>query len=256
MGDGVARADLVGLVLAAGAGTRLRPLTFERPKAMCPVGTVPLVDHALARVGRFTDALAVNVHDSQPMLRDHVAGRAHVSLEVGERLATAGAVGHLRRWIDGRHVLLHNADAFLDDDLEALLDGWTGQRPRLLVRREPGGGDFGDLRFLGVSLLPGPVAAVMPDAVAGLSSLVWHPAFEAGELETVEARGEWFDCGTPASYLAANLHASHGENVVDPTAVVVGSITRCVVWPQARVSADEVLVDCIRTPHATVSGAA
>ena len=114
------RDDIVGLVLAAGAGTRLRPLTDERPKAMCPVGDLPLVDHALARVSPYAAELAVNVHGSQPTLREHVEGRAHVSMEEGERLATAGAVGHLHDWIDGRHVLLHNADSFHDDDLAAL----------------------------------------------------------------------------------------------------------------------------------------
>ncbi|MGN6693052.1 MAG: sugar phosphate nucleotidyltransferase, partial [Aquihabitans sp.] len=42
--------DLAGVVLAAGAGTRLRPLTIERPKALCPVADVPLVDLALDRL--------------------------------------------------------------------------------------------------------------------------------------------------------------------------------------------------------------
>lgn len=41
---------LAGIVLAAGAGTRLHPLTALRPKALCPVGSVPLVDLALARI--------------------------------------------------------------------------------------------------------------------------------------------------------------------------------------------------------------
>jgi ADP-glucose pyrophosphorylase len=68
----------------------------------------------------------------------------------------------------------------------------------------------------------------------------------------VEVRGSAIDCGTPADYLRANLHVSHGASVVDPTAVVEGSITRCVVWPGAHVAHDEVLVDSIRTPLVTV----
>ena len=70
------RRDLVAVVLAAGAGTRLRPLTDERPKAMCPVGNVALVDHALARVSAVTTVVAVNAHRSQPGLVTHVEGRA------------------------------------------------------------------------------------------------------------------------------------------------------------------------------------
>jgi N-acetyl-alpha-D-muramate 1-phosphate uridylyltransferase len=252
----VTRDEIVGVVLAAGAGTRLRPLTYERPKAMCPVGTVPLVDHALARVTPYVAAVAVNAHESQQLLVEHVTGRAHVSVEAGERLGTAGALGRLARWIDGRHVLVHNADAFVDDDLDALLDGWTGEHPRLLVRSDDEPRDFGHHKHLGVSLVPAGAVATFPDAPAGFYALLWEPAWRAGTLETVELRGHAIDCGTPADYLRANLYVSGGANVVDPTATVDGSLTRCVVWPDARVDRDEVLVDAIRTPLVTVSGAA
>jgi CTP:molybdopterin cytidylyltransferase MocA len=248
----VTREDLVGVVLAAGAGTRLRPLTLERPKAMCPVGNVPLVDHALARVAPHVSAVAVNVHGSQPMLRAHVEGRAHVSVEEGERLGTAGALGRLRPWVDGRPVLVHNADSFVDDDLAALVDGWEGVRPRLLVRTEPHESDFGRHRFLGASLVPAAVAASLPDEPCGLYSLVWQPAYAAGRLELVVATGTSIDCGTPTDYLRANLHVSGGASVVADDAVVEGSITRCVVWPGAHVAADEVLVEVVRTPLTTV----
>ena len=248
----VTRDDLVGVVLAAGAGTRLRPLTLERPKAMCPVGNVALVDHAIARVEPLVPAVAVNVHGSQPMLRDHLAGRVHVSVEQDERLGTAGALGRLRPWIAGRHVLVHNADSFVDDDLGELLDGWDGARPRLLVRTEDHTSDFGRQRFLGVSLVPAAVAATLPDERCGLYGLVWQAAYAAGELELVEATGVSIDCGTPADYLRANLHVSGGASVVADDAVVDGSITRCVIWPGARVAAGEVLVEVIRTPLVTV----
>ena len=191
------RDELVGVVLAAGAGTRLRPLTDERPKAMCPVGGVPLVDRALARVHPHVAAVAVNAHGSQAMLIEHLEGRAHVSVEEGARLGTAGALGRLRPWIDGRHVLVHNADSFVDDDLAALVEGWEGVRPRLLVRTEPHDSDFGRRRFLGVSLVPAAVAALLPDEPCGLYRLLWQPAHVRGELEVVEATGTALDCGTP-----------------------------------------------------------
>ena len=244
--------EIVGLVLAAGAGTRLRPLSDERPKAMCPVGGRPLVDWAIDRVGPRVAEVAVNVHGTQPLLRDHLAGRVHVSVEDGPRLGTAGAIGHLHRWIAGRHVLVHNADSWVDDDLSALLDGWTGEHPRLLVRTEDGPSDFGVRRFLGVSLLPAATALRLPSTPAGLHGLVWRPSYDAGELEVVEARGTSIDCGTPADYLRANLHVSGGASVVGDGAVVEGSITRCVVWDGARVGRDEVLVDAIRTQGGTV----
>ena len=249
----VSRAELAGVVLAAGAGTRLRPLTLERPKAMCPIGNVPLVDWAIARVEPLVAEVAVNVHGTQPMLRDHLAGRVHVSVEQDERLGTAGALGRLRPWIAERHVLVHNADSFLDDDLECLLDGWSGDHPRLLVRTEPGKSDFGHRRFLGVRLLPAAAVDGLPETPAGLYRLVWAPAYANGTLEFVEVRGTAIDCGTAADYLAANLHVSGGANVIDESAFVAGSITRCVVWPGARVDARETLVDVIRTPQVTLN---
>jgi hypothetical protein len=220
---------------------------------MCPVGNVPLVDHAIARVAPHVSAMAVNVHGTQPMLRDHVAGRVHVSVEEAERLGTAGALGRLRSWVEGRHVLVHNADSLLDDDLRALVEGWDGVRPRLLVRTEVHPSDFGHGRFLGASLVPAALAARLPDERCGLYDLVWRPAWVAGELELVEARGTAIDCGTAADYLRANLHVSGGANVVADDAVVAGSITRCVIWPGAQVGADEVLVEVIHTPLATVA---
>jgi hypothetical protein len=120
------------------------------------------------------------------------------------------------------------------------------------VRTEDHDSDFGRHRFLGVSLVPAAIAAMLPDERCGLYDLVWQPAYAAGELELVEATGTAIDCGTPADYLRANLHASGGASVVADDAVVLGSITRCVVWPGARVEADEVLVDCIRTPVTTL----
>jgi hypothetical protein len=251
----VTRDEIAGVVLAAGAGTRLRPLTLERPKAMCPVGNRPLVDWAIDRVTSHVGSVAVNAHGSQPMLVSHLDGRVHVSLEEGERLGTAGALGRLAGWIGRRHVLVHNADSFLDSDLDELLDGWAGAHPRLLVRYDDGPRDFGAARFLGASLLPAHLVAALPDTPAGLYRLVWEPAFADGTLELVEARGTSMDCGTASDYLAANLHVSGGASVVADDAVVEGSITRSVVWPGARVEADEVLVDAIRTPLVTVSGA-
>ena len=54
------------------------------------------------------------------------------------------------------------------------------------------------------------------------------------------------DVDTSADYLAANLHASGGASVVDPTAVVEGTVERCVVWDGAHVAPDEHLVDAVR----------
>ena len=135
---------LVGVVLAAGKGTRLRPLTSIRPKPLCPVGDVPLLDAALDRVAPYVDRTAVNAHHLGQQVLDHVGDRARVSYEREQLLGTAGALGALQDFIAGDPVLLHNGDAYLTDDLHRLVEGWDGERIRLLVRTGPAPSDFGN----------------------------------------------------------------------------------------------------------------
>jgi N-acetyl-alpha-D-muramate 1-phosphate uridylyltransferase len=245
MGD-----SLAALVLGAGAGARLRPLTRLRPKVLCPVAGVALVDHALARVAAVigTDPVrvAVNAHHRAEELAEHLAGRVHVSREPGEEaLGTAGAVGALRGWLDGRGVLVVNGDTWSTVPLAPLLEGWDGERVRVLV---PGSGGAPLVPGAPVagSLVPAADAARFPAEPLGLSNGLWWPAQEEGRLEVVDAAGALVSCDRPADYLRANLLASGGRSVVGEGAVVHGTLVRSVVWPGAVVHRGETLVDAIR----------
>ncbi len=259
------------MVLAAGEGQRLRPLTGRHPKALCPVGNVPLLDRALARVAALgfegPARVAVNASYLAEQVVAHAGDRVHVSLEPGRPLGTAGALGHLRDWIDGRGVLVANSDAYLSpDDVSGLLDGWDGETVRLLgVPTTPDDVNrFGGHKFAGISLLPWRRVKDLPPAPATLVGTVWRPAEAAGELEVRPYDGWYLDTGTPADYLAANLDAADTardrnliapgatvtgrceRSVVGAGAVVDGELTRSVVWPGGRVAAGEHLVDAIR----------
>ena len=239
--------DLAAIVLAAGAGTRLRPLTLLQPKPLCPVNNVALIDHALELVGPLTEWVAVNVHHRRDQLETHLAGRVHVSVEEGEALGTAGAVGNLREWIDGRATLVVNGDSWQDAPLSLLLDGWDGERIRLLVVDDAERADFDHRwRFAGASLMPWSAARMLEPVPSGLYEVLWQHALDEGSLELIAAEGVFFDCGTPSEYLAANLYASGGENVIGPGAEVDGTVERCVVWPGGIVSREEALRECIR----------
>ena len=135
------------VILVGGEGTRLRPLTHVRPKPMCPVGDRPLVEHALDRLRPLASgaaAVAVNVHHGRELLEAHLAGRVHISVEADRALGTAGALGHLRDWVAGRAVVVVNGDTWTDAALPALLDGWDGERTRLLLSEPaPGSGPPG-----------------------------------------------------------------------------------------------------------------
>jgi NDP-sugar pyrophosphorylase family protein len=248
----VTTADLAGVVLAAGLGTRLRPLTELIPKPLCPVANVPLVDLAIAHVHTATDDVAVNVHHHRERMLAHLDGRVHLSIEEPEPLGTAGALGRLKPWIDGRPTLVHNGDAWHPpaDLATTFVDGWDGERIRLLVvvPARPGLEDFGDATFAGVSLLPWRDVERLRAEPTGLWEESWRQAKADGRLELVRYDGPWYDTGTPSTYLAANLAASGGASVIAPDAVVdpTAVVERSVVWPGATVHADEHLVEVIR----------
>jgi N-acetyl-alpha-D-muramate 1-phosphate uridylyltransferase len=247
------RLDLAGVVLAAGLGTRLRPLTEVLPKALCPVAGEALVDGAVRRLRHVgIIEIAVNVHHHRERMVAHLAPLGvHVSVEEGEPLGTAGALGQLRDWIAERPIVVHNADAWFAGDLGAFVEGWDGDRIRLLtVAARPGLADFGDRTFAGVSLLPWWAVAPLEPVPSGLWEVSWRDALAAGKVELVDLDGPWFDTGTPANYLAANLAANGGSSVIAPCATVDPSATveRSVVWAGAVVRPGEHLVEQIRAP--------
>jgi hypothetical protein len=234
---------IAAVVLAAGEGRRLRPLTETVPKALCPVGNVPLLDLAIDRLAGLgitgTGRLAVNACYLGAQVVTHLRGRAHPSVEPGQPLGTAGGIGNLRGWIDGRAVLVGNVDAYLSAphlppgaDIAAMLDGWDGGTVRLLGVPAPDGraGEFGGYLFAGFSLLPwADVVSLGPDP-ASLVRTTWRPAERAGRLEVIEYQGHYLDTGTPGDYLAANLHAAAaragGGNLVAGTAISPGGCGR------------------------------
>ena len=247
---------LAGVVLAAGSGTRLRPLTITTPKALVPIDNRALLDLALQRLAdvglRGRRDVAVNAHHHAPQIVRHVGRRAHVAVERPEALGTAGAIGALRRWIDGRAVLVTNADAYLTGTLDALLDGWDRSRIRLLVVPAEDAGDFDGWCFAGASLLPVADAAALQPVSSGLYEVSWRAALAAGRVELVPHPGRFVDCGTPADYLLANLDASGGRSVIGRQSRVEGQLVRSVVWPRSRVRPGERLVDAVRVGEVTI----
>jgi NDP-sugar pyrophosphorylase family protein len=241
------------IILAAGLGTRLRPLTDLLPKALCPVNDRALVDWALDAVTPYSVDVAVNVHAGRDAMLTHLGGRGvHVSVEVDAPRGTAGGVGTLRGWVDGRAALVVNADAWRAGTLRDLVDGWDGERVRLLCVRDAARGDFGDIRYAGACLLPWSAVAGLSPEPSGLYEVLWRDEERAGRLDLVVTDDVFVDCVTPADYLRANLVASGGRSVVGRGAFVEGEVVRSVVWAGSRVRRGERLVDAIRAGALTV----
>jgi GTP:adenosylcobinamide-phosphate guanylyltransferase len=235
--------DIAAIVLAAGEGTRLRPLTSLRPKALCPVGNIPMLDRALdllAEVGiAGPDQVAVNACWLADQIVEHVGDRAHLSVE-RELLGSAGSIGRLHSWVAGRPVLVLNADAYFSGDvqLKELIEGWSGDRLRMLGQHHVGGpGEFGAFDFAGMSLIPARSAAALPAERDDIVHAIWRPAQAAGRLDIVSLHGLYLDCGTPTSYLFANLLEVEDSLIADDAAVT-GEVTRSVVGAGAQVHGD------------------
>jgi NDP-sugar pyrophosphorylase family protein len=241
--------SLAGIVLAAGTGTRLRPLTDERPKALCPVGNELLIDRTLAGLGnlglRGRDEVAVNAHHLAGQMAAHLDGDVHVSVEE-QLLGTGGAVGRLRAWVDGRSVVLVNADAWHEAPLAPTVEAWDGARIRFVVAGDAERPLDRSTRLCAV-LMPWAAVRELPDAPVSIYDAVWRRWEARSDVEAVGVETPFFDCGTAARYLAANLWSSGGLPVVASDANVHGTVERTVVWSGAEVRAGEHLVDAVRT---------
>ncbi len=210
---------LAALVLAAGRGERLRPLTDTTPKPLLTVGGTTLLDAALARVAAAVPLgpadVAVNAHWLADRIVAAVGDRAHVSVETPVALGTAGAVGALRDWLGGRDVLIANSDVWFGGpvDVRRFTDEWDRVRPRLLVVADAERPDFEQRwRFAGLSLLPGQIASGLPAVPSGLYEAVWRRV----PVELIPADVEAIDCGTPADLAVARARAAAGAGAEAP----------------------------------------
>jgi GTP:adenosylcobinamide-phosphate guanylyltransferase len=198
--------NLAGLVLAAGRGERLRPVTDTTPKPLLEIGGRTLLDGALDRLAQVMpvrpDTVAVNAHWLAEQVVAAVADRAHVSVEQPEALGTAGAVGLLRPWLGDRDLLITNGDAWYggDVDVREFVAGWDRVRPRLLVVEDGDRPDFdGRWRFAGLSLLPGSMARELEAVPSGLYEEVWSKT----AVDLVPTEATFIDCGTAADLAEA-----------------------------------------------------
>lgn len=132
------------LILAAGEGTRLRPLTLDRPKSMLPIGGVPLLAHQLALLRRYgITQVAVNLHYMpeaiSSTLGDGSAHGVHICYSVEPTLlGTAGALRPLASFFRGRFVVLYG-DVFTAIDLTRMASHHStrGGMVTVAVHRRP-----------------------------------------------------------------------------------------------------------------------
>jgi MurNAc alpha-1-phosphate uridylyltransferase len=217
------------MVLAAGLGVRMRPLTTHMPKPLVEVGGKTLLDHGLDRLAMAGVELAViNVHYLADQVIEHVRGRQQpkmvISDERDEILGTGGGVVKaLPQLGDGPFFHLNSDSIWIEGprpNLDRLADGFDPARMDALLLLAPtatsigydGRGDFamgpdGTLRrrgerevvpfvYAGAAVLSPALFRDPPDGAFALTQL-FDRATEEGRLHGLRLEGTWMHVGTP-----------------------------------------------------------
>lgn len=236
------------LLLAAGRGTRLRPLTDVLAKPALPILDLPLGAWGLDALERSSPPVVVNAsHLAQtvaaalaPSTLDHgdvaVAAGPRLMLERPEPFGTGGTLRALRHEVADR-LVAWNSDSLTDLDLEALLEAHDKSEARatIAVVHSVDHGDFETVRgrvtgiidrrrercagarFMGVAVYERNALELLDDRVPlGATEGLLKPLLETGELHVFEHHGYWLDVGTPARYLDANQDALEGGAPAPP----------------------------------------
>lgn len=223
------------MVLAAGFGTRMRPLTDRMPKPLVPVAGRPLLDHVLDKLAEAGVADAVvNVHYLPDQIIDHTATRTKPRVTISdERDAVLGTGGGVVKALPllGDAPFYHlNADTLWIDgaqpNLARLADAFDPARMDILLLMAPtadsigyhGSGDYamlpdGTLRrrkerevvpfvYAGVAILSPAIFAGSPTGEFALTKL-FDRASEQGRLFGLRLDGLWMHVGTPDAVQAA-----------------------------------------------------
>jgi len=221
------RAPKTGMVLAAGLGTRLRPVTQHLPKPLIEVAGRALIDHALDRLAAAgVERVVVNLHYKGEMIAAHLAGRRQPQIELSREdvlLETGGGVKHALPllgdsffvvngdilWLDGMTGALDRlTHAFNAKKLDAALllqrsvsaIGYEGMGDYFLdpagAPRRRGEREVAPYIFAGVQILHKRLFAGIEDNVFSLKRL-YDRAEDCGRLAGIVHDGEWFHVGTP-----------------------------------------------------------
>jgi len=305
------------MVLAAGFGTRLRPLTELLPKPLVPLANRPLIHFAFAQLEKAgVRDVVVNSHHLGTKIPETL-GASHGLLRLSysheaEILGTGGGLVQARDRLESGPFFLLNGDVLSDVDLKA---AWEHHRQgnfaaTMVVRPLPANSPYTALEaddagrlvtfkhhrlkpqgatrpcmFCGIHILEPEVFDLLPEQGFSCINNQAYGAMldQEKEVGAFFYDGPWFDLGTPAHYLQANLDlvsgrvtTSHlprgcdadpkglllgrdlqlgkdvrmGPEVVIGDEAIIGAkaqLRHCVVWPRSRIQDGEILDHCIVT---------
>ena len=227
-----AKVPTTAMIMAAGLGKRMRPLTATKPKPLIEVNGKALLDHVLEKLGTAgVQKVVVNVHYLADALEAHLATRAHgldvvISDERTLLMETGGGLVKASPMIDCDPFLALNSDnLWIDgpaDTVKLLASQWDDSKmdallllvPQARALNHKGIGDFhmdrtGRLRrrekshvapfvFTGIQMASKRLLRDAPDGPFS-TNILWDRAIEEGRCFGAVHQGLWFDVGTPQS---------------------------------------------------------
>jgi mannose-1-phosphate guanylyltransferase len=227
-------------LLAAGLGTRLRPLTESRPKALLPVCGAPMLDYALALARRHGHReMVVNAHHHWQQIAAWASTNdVEIQVELPDVLGTGGGLkAALPRLADV--VTIVNADILATHDLTALAECVSPGGAAMVLRESPDAPTIGPVErdsngnvvritsvvestrgipgthFTGIHAMHRDAIARIPDGFQGVIETAYKELVPLGKVRAwLEATATWVDIGTPDAYLAANLAVLRGQIAV------------------------------------------
>ena len=236
MADPTPAPPATAFLLAAGLGTRLRPLTLDRPKPLLPLCGVSMLDHALALCRRHGhEHVLVNAHWLWEQVAEWAVRRGvGLQVEQPEVLGTGGGLKAAAPRLAQRFVVV-NGDILCDIDLGALLAAVPPGGSAMALRADPVLGarapvdrdtdgvvvrmrDFAGApgvglsgtHFTGVHAADRDVLEQVPDGHQCIVRTAYKAVLPERKVRAVVHDGAWVDIGTPDQYLAANLAVLDG----------------------------------------------
>lgn len=230
------------MLMAAGLGKRMRPLTATRPKPLVKVAGKALMDHALDRLAAGgIKTVVVNVHYLADTVEAHLRTRKDMDFRISDEraklLETGGGLIHAKPLLGDKPFICANSDNLWIDGPAETLDMmqrlWDPERMDALLLLVPlaranchsGPGDFhmdanGRLTrrktahvapfvFTGVQILS-PSLLVDPPSDVFSTNIFWNRAIAVGRLYGVVHQGLWFDVGTPQAIPVVESMIAHG----------------------------------------------
>jgi len=217
------------LVLAAGLGTRMKPLTGDRPKALVAVGGRTLIDHVLDRLARAgVERAVVNVHAFADLLENHLKRRRDLEIVISDERArlmeTGGAMKQARALLGDEPIVVSNIDSVWEEpngsSIARLAKGFDPARmsARLMLAAMDqqlgyeGAGDFfmdehGELSFrdalphapwayMGVQIVDPAIVDEEPLEPFSFTR-IWRRLAKQGRLHGAPLGGFWMHVGDP-----------------------------------------------------------